>query len=415
MLKQKLRYQYGWVIVLLGALALFFSSPGQTYSVSIFADAYIETMGYSRTLIAGFYSTATLISGFSMPFIGRMVDQKGYRASLLFVGVMLALTTFWMMMLNQPWMIFIGFLFLRMFGQGSLTLIPSVLIPQWFLKKRGRALSLITVGGILGSSLVPPLNQKMIETFGISLSWLFWGLLLLLVFVPLVYVFAVNQPEEIGMAPDGEELYQHQNTTHAIEDESFTVKQATKTYQFWLLLYCMMVPALVTTGITFHMLSLVASKGLPRGDGAMLLGLTAISQLPFNFVAGFLSEKFKIHHFKALNYLILALAVFILIISTSLFGLIIYSVILGVFVGFEGVSTSVMWANFYGRKHLGKIRGISTMAMVIGSALGPLPFGLFYQWQNTYTMILWIILFLPLIASLFSLISPQPKLSQSKF
>lgn len=116
---------YGWVIVAVGALTVFFSSPGQTFSVSIFIDYYIQEFGWSRAQISSFYSVATLISGFSMPFVGKIIDSRGHRASTVLVSALFALTLLFMSTVSAPWMIFVGFLFIRMFGQGSLSLIPS--------------------------------------------------------------------------------------------------------------------------------------------------------------------------------------------------------------------------------------------------------------------------------------------------
>ncbi|WP_205842053.1 hypothetical protein [Natranaerobius trueperi] len=76
-------YYYGWVIVLIGALGLFFSGPGQTYSVLIFINYYVSELGWSRSLVSGFYSTATFISGMTIPFIGKSIDKYGHRKMTL--------------------------------------------------------------------------------------------------------------------------------------------------------------------------------------------------------------------------------------------------------------------------------------------------------------------------------------------
>ncbi|WP_051081156.1 hypothetical protein [Salsuginibacillus kocurii] len=68
---------YGWIIVAVAALSAFFSGPGQTYTISVFIDAYIEHFDWSRTMISSIYSAATLLAGFSLFLIGRLVDKKG--------------------------------------------------------------------------------------------------------------------------------------------------------------------------------------------------------------------------------------------------------------------------------------------------------------------------------------------------
>ncbi|MCF7931828.1 MAG: MFS transporter [Acholeplasmataceae bacterium] len=121
---------YGWMIVFLSALTFFMSSPGQTYSISIFNNIYKDTFSLSSTEISTAYSLATVLSGVLLVFMGRAVDRFGARRMSLFVGVMLALTTFFNSYVTGLWMMFAGFFFLRYFGQGSMTLIPSALVPS---------------------------------------------------------------------------------------------------------------------------------------------------------------------------------------------------------------------------------------------------------------------------------------------
>jgi hypothetical protein len=68
----KQSFVYGWIIVGVSALTLFFSGPGQTYSVSTFIDSYIEEFGWSRSIVSGMYSTGNLAAGLLMGFIGRL-------------------------------------------------------------------------------------------------------------------------------------------------------------------------------------------------------------------------------------------------------------------------------------------------------------------------------------------------------
>lgn len=401
---------YGWIIVAVGALSLFFSGPGQTYSVSIFIDYYIIEFGWSRTAISSFYSIATLISGFSLPFVGRIIDSKGHRVSLIGISIFFSLTCIWMSMIAAPWMILVGFVFLRMFGQGSLTLIPSVLVPQWFIKKRGKALSLIAVGSILSSASLPPLNRFLIETKGLTFAWLFWASALVLIVLPVALLVVKNRPEDIGLLPDGVEYKTSSDESIDINEleQSWTLEEAKSTRVFWLMMFCMTVPSMINTGITFHMISIVSEKGLDPAFGAYVLSITAVSQTPFNFIAGYLLDKVKVHYVKGFNFLLYAVSIIILIFATTRIALVVYAIVWGVFVGFDSVSSSVLWSNYYGRMHLGKIRGLAMTAMVLGSAFGPMPFGAAYDLFGGYKEVLMIILILPLLASIASFMSPPP-------
>ncbi|MDR5658728.1 MFS transporter [Serpentinicella sp. ANB-PHB4] len=404
---------YGWVIVAIAALGVFFSGPGQTYSVSIFINYYVENLGWSRTLVSSYYSFATLTAGLMIPIIGRKIDKLGHRKMMSLVAFLLALACLWMSFVTQPIMLFVGFLCLRLFGQGSMTLIPSTLVPQWFINKRGKALSLMALGGVAGSTLLPIINNYLIGAVGVNFTWRVWTVLLMTVMMPVAYGLVRNKPEDIGIQPDGNEGLKDTedliNTTIEVDyDRSWTVKEAIRTRAFWLMLFCSMVPAMVNTGITFHMISILGIQGFDSNFAALVLSITAMVQLPLTFLAGHIVDRVQVHYVKGLNFIILLIAVILLLYGVSSKILIIYAILHGTFVAFDSVSTGVLWPNYFGRENLGSIRGITMTAMVIGSALGPLPFGYFYDQFGGYREILLIMLIFPILSSLFAFISPKP-------
>jgi len=422
MKKKELPFYYGWVIVAVGALSVFFSAPGQTFSVSIFIDYYIEQFGWSRSQISSFYSIATLVSGLSMPFVGDVIDKRGHRKATIVVAGLFGATLLWMSAIQAPWMILIGFLFIRMFGQGSLTLIPSVLIPQWFEKKRGRALSLISIGGVLGSAVVPPLNNYMIKSFGLSTAWLIWAGLMVSIMLPAGAFLIRNRPEDIGEYIDGIKPSETEETSGLSKKElfkrekmkSWSLKEAKKTRTFWFMMYSAMVPALINTATVFHMVSIIGEKGYETAFAAYLLSTIAVVQIGATFVAGFLLEKFKVNIVKAWNYILYVIVILLLTFAQQAWLLVTFAVLQGVFVAFSSVSTNVLWADYYGRAYLGKIRGISMSAMVIGSALGPLPYGIAFDVFGGYTEVLLASLILPILASIAMFISPAPTIEDKQ-
>jgi MFS family permease len=157
---------YGWAIVALSALSMFFSGPGQTDSISIFIDYYIQDFSYSRSFVSGIYSVGTLAAGITLFFVGRAIDRLGQRLVMGAAGILLALACIWNAFLTGAVMMFIGFFAIRLFGQGSLTLVPNTLVPQWFVQKRGRALSVMAIGGFVGAAALPPLNTWLIHMVG---------------------------------------------------------------------------------------------------------------------------------------------------------------------------------------------------------------------------------------------------------
>ncbi|AQU78902.1 MULTISPECIES: MFS transporter [Planococcus] len=403
-------FYYGWVIVILAGLSHFFSGPGQTYSNAIFIDYYIEEFGWSRSTVSGIYSSATLLAGFLLFIIGRMIDKVGARKMAIAVSLILAAASIFNSFVINWVMLFMGFFAIRLFGQGSMTLVPNALVPQWFIQKRGRALGLAALGGMIGSAAFPLINVWLIEAYGWRTTWQILGASIVLFFTPLAFFFIRNQPEDIGLLPDNGPLVRDEDQQKPLSsDSSWTVKEAKKTRSFWLLLFCVVVPALVNTGMTFHLVSIFSIQSLAPETAATVLSLMAIIGFPVTFLAGYLLDKIRVQWMLAFVFVGEIASIFLLKEADLFSGAILFAVVWGFMLGIERVTLSVVWPNYFGRQYLGSITGISMAFMVIGSALGPLPFGLFYDFFGGYKEVLWAIMIFPLLGIVAALLANPPE------
>ncbi len=399
----RISFFYGWVMVFLGGLGVFFSGPGQTYSVSVFIDSYIAEFGWSRSFVSGLYSGGTVAAGFLLFFIGRLIDRLGHRKLIPLVAGILALSCIWMSLVFHPLMLFLGFFLVRLFGQGSMTLVSNTLIPQWFERKRGRALSFTVLGGVISSALLPPLNSWIIHNYGWRLGWQVWAVLLLLIMVPLAALLVRNRPEDIGQLTDGDPRSKKDNpVTRENETKSLTLIEARKTRTFWLLLFCVFVPAMVNTGLTFHHVSILGQRGIDPLLAASILGLQALFALPFNFIAGYLLDRWPPRYILMGTFIGQVLSMLWIALIVGPVTVVFYGVLRGMVQGFERMSINVIWPAYYGRKHLGSIQGSAMTFMVIGSAFGPLPFGIWYDQLASYRGVIVLMMAFSVLAAIAS-------------
>ena len=401
-------FHYGWVIVAIAALSQFFSGPGQTYSNSIFIDYYIEDFGWSRSTVSGIYSAATLTAGFLLFFVGRLIDRNGSRKMAVIVSVLLAVACLFNSFVTSMVMLFIGFFFIRLLGQGSMALISNSLIPQWFVKKRGRALSIAAIGGLVSSAAFPLLNVWLIDAFGWRISWLVLGAIILVLFTPLALFLIQNSPEDMGLLPDNGDAKKIANEPPQKEEVSWSVKEASKTRSFWLLLLCAAIPGIVNTGLTFHLVSIFSEKSLSLETAASILSLTALIGLPVTFVTGMLLEKVKVQYMLMLVFAGEIVSLFLLQKADFLAAAIVFGVVWGVSMGMERIVMAVVWPNYFGRKHIGSISGISMAMIVTGSALGPLPLGIAFDLFGGYEQILWALMLFPVFGMVAALMANPP-------
>lgn len=403
---------YGWIIIILSATAFFLSAPGQTYSIGIFKNIYVNELGYSNTSISLAYSVATMISGFLLVFMGRAIDKFGVRKMLIIVTIMLGFTTFFNSYVSNIYMIFFGFLFLRYFGQGSMTLIPNTLVPQWFDKRRALAVSLASLGGLLAMLLVPSLNLWMISNIGWQSAWRVWGLILIVGFVPIVIVFTSNKPEDLGMTIENDVPSTKENVESALiemDNTSFSLKEAVKVKEFWIVGMISMIPSMFSTALAFHFYSLMSLSNIGETDAAKILGLMAIPAFLMPFISKIIVDRYKAKKilFTTISFTIISMF-YLLFGVNNMVSAIIFVLFYGLGIGVQALTTSVIWPNFFGRKHLGSIRGAATVFMVVGSALGPLPFGFEYDRTESFDVSIIGMIIFTFVALFLSLLISRP-------
>ncbi len=402
---------YGWMMVVIGGMGMFFSGPGQTYSNSVFVESYISNLGMERTTVSTLYSAATLTSGCLLFFVGKLVDRIGRRIMLTLAALLLGIACLFNSFVMGPIMLFIGFFMLRYFGQGSMTLIPNTLVSQWFFKYRGRALSFASLGGLLGAASFPPLINWLLDMYGFENTWRILGAILIIIFAPISYYFVRNRPEDVGLLPDGAVQHsgEHGEESKVLKEDSWTLSEAMRTKAFWFVMICAAIPAMIYTGITFQIFSILGEQGIDRMRTAFVLSLVPLISFGFSLISGFIVERVKVNRMLAATFLLNMAAPIILLFAETYAIVILFAVAWGVAQGFMNIPMNVIWPTYYGRQHLGSIQSITTMAGVIGSALGPIPFGLAYDQFGSYSSILIVSAAIWAVGALLALMAKQPR------
>ena len=197
------RYFYGWTIVGVGMIVAFSSGPGQSFVFSIFIDSIIEDTDLSRTTISAIYAVGTGISAMMVAIVSRLSDRYGPRLMLILVAIAFSAACFGMALATGLVLLFVSFSALRALGQGSLTINATLLVNQWFVQRRGRAIAIMGLGFPLSNAVLPPLSRYLIDNFGWREAYVVLGVLVLVLITVPVALFARNTPEDVGLHPDG--------------------------------------------------------------------------------------------------------------------------------------------------------------------------------------------------------------------
>ena len=144
------------------------------------------------------------------------------------------------------------------------------------------------------------------------------------------------------------------------------------------------------------------------GSIALISGATSFVRLPLVLVAGQLADRIQLKYLLAVSQAVLFVMLIALYLANSVPLVIVYGVLMGTQMALQGLIMGVIWPDYYGRKHLSTIRGITMMAGVIGSALGPLPFGFAYDVFGGYTEVVIVSMLFPIVGTALALLAKKP-------
>jgi sugar phosphate permease len=410
----KVPFFYGWVIMAVGTLGLIMTSPGQTYTESIFIEYLIEDLNLSRSLISSLYSFGTLVGGFSLPLWGKQIDRKGPRLMITLVSILFGFSLIYMGFVQTSWMIGIGFILIRMLGQGSLGLISQTAINQWWSRKRGMIMGISgLLMSLIGMGTFPNLVHGLIASVDWRNTYIILGSSLLLLMAPLGYIFIRNKPEDYGLNPDGEKSQDLEKDHLVNHDEmsqaNWTLKEAFRTYAFWILAASLSLFTLLITGITFHLVSIFQSHGLDAATAARIFLPLSITGALVNLLVGYLSDHLELRFLLAFGLLLLGISLILVLTLQGTGSALAFGIVLGSANGFIRTISTVSWPKFFGREHLGSIFGFTSALSIIGAALGPLPFGYVFDWVGSYNPVLIVFSAICLLLAMLSLRVKKPQ------
>ncbi len=416
-----LPFYYGWVIVGMAGLTMFVRAPAQALGLSLFVDPIADDLELSRTVVSAMFTGGALTAAVAMIFVGRLVDRYGSRVMLTASAFFFGLAAIGMSRVEDAASLYAGMAGIRTAGQGALLLIATTMVSVWFIRLRGRATALTIVGGAVSWAAFPPLAHVLISQLDWRQAWIvvgliIWGLLLL----PSA-LFVRRSPESVGLLPDGDQRM-HQSLdagrrSKPVSETDWSLREAIGTGAFWLILLAMLAPGCVTTALMFHHVSIMASHGIDTGIAAAVLSSLVIVSFGGIFASGFLADLLPNRFLLVAAQVGLILSMLLTLGISQPWHAFIYGSTLGLTVGFITPLGSVIWANYFGRRYLGSVRGASQVGTSIFAAIGPLLFSVIFDLTHDYNTAVLILLAAPVASAIAALLAlpPQKRADQVRY
>jgi len=396
----------GWRIVALATITLGLTGPGQTIGVSVFIDHFAADLDLEKSWVTAGYLVGTLCGSLALPTIGRWVDRFGIRRAMFTIalGFSIALTA--MSGVQGIVSLTAGFIFIRMLGQGALSLVSTVSISLWFEQRRGTAISIaVTISAAL-MALVPFALDFVIGEIGWRGAWLVAAGVVATITLPIAWFGMIDRPSDVGQFVDG--IAPADGDDDAGEVWGLDRSTAIRRYEFWVLAGAAAAMSSLGTALNFHQISLLGESGFSTGEAAALFLPQMIGSTIGSPAMGVALDRFGATFAPAIQMVLLTATLVVAGIAASTAAVIGYAVLLGLTAGASRSLTGVLAPRWFGTRHLGSIQGSLTFVGVMASASGPFLFSVTELGTGGYrsTAIVWALL-PALFAAAFALRPPR--------
>jgi MFS family permease len=404
---------YGWRIVGYASLAVAATGPGQTAGVSVFVDPLVRDLGISRSAVSTAYLIGTLAGALALPWIGRALDRYGVRRTMAVIGAVFGGVLMSLAAVSSIVGLTAGFVGIRMAGQGALALTASTAAALWFDRRRGTATGIVSGLGAVGISMTPLVAEVLIAQHGWRLAWLFIGLAIWVIVLPIALLGMRNRPSDLGQWPDGR-IPRDPAAARAPADWGVDRRTAMRHPFFWVVAGGVSACALLATAVAFHQFSLLGEQGLTRAQAAANFIPQTVAALVATLLAGWLADRIRHRWLIVVAMLSLGGGLVWGTFVTPGISAVVFGVLLGAAGGGMRAVEVASFPHYFGTRHVGSIRGMVAALAVGASAFGPLLYAAARDLTGSYSMVLLATAPVPLVVAVFALIVHPPSRPQNR-
>jgi MFS family permease len=383
---------YGWYIVAASVGMNFYLTMAFGLGFNVFFLPILREFGWTRALTSGAFSLRAVESGLLAPIIGFLVDRWGPRVVILW-GVILGGAGMIMLgFINSLFTFYAAFLLasLGMTGAGhGVSWVAAV--AHWFHRMRGRALGIAMLGPVIGGPfvVVVALLEGLIgwRTATISLGVGMW-----IVGIPLALI-ARPRPEPYGYLPDGDppkaapaQQTEEQGSAQDFEFTGFTVAQAVKTREFWVLSSLFAAMFMGISGLMVHLIPMMEDQNYSSAQAASLLGLMFFLSGIGRIASGSLADMidYRIVLGGLIGFQIVGLLILSAVGPGQFWLAAIFALVFGI--GFGGTIPlrPFLIMEMFGARAFGALQGLVQVGAIGAGVVGPVFYGWIFDTKGSY-------------------------------
>ena len=410
------RIYFGWYIVAAGAVVNSVSVTLQGYANGVFFVPMSDELGWSRTEFALAVTAGAFVTAGAGAAFGGVIDRRGGRALTLIGAVLAAGALLAMAELTELWQWYLlraGVLSLGVAFAG--TLVVHVVLSKWFEVRRGRAIGIAALGLSAAGVLTPNLLTPYVDAEGWRDGWRLLAVATLVLLIPAALLFR-RQPEDAGLLPDGRRPdappARDRRGALLVEARSLTRSEAVRTSSLWLLIVAFGLAGLSFLALGTLTIPILTDSGFDRTTAAAMLSLFALPGLLTRVGWGLAAERIHARYLATLAFACLAAGVAVIVPGTNALSTPLVAAGFLLFgTGIAGLipMQELVWASFFGRRHIGAVRGVGMPLQVAISAPGPVIVSAYFDRVGDYDGVLLVLGALALVSIAIVLVVPDPQ------
>jgi sugar phosphate permease len=394
---------YGWYILVLGSLILAVGSGILYHGFTVFFLPLKRDLALSSAAVSLLYGAARLEGGVEGPLVGYLIDRFGPRVVIIGGAAMAGVGLILLSTVDGFLSFFFVYIFIVSLGYNAGFFHPIyAMVNSWFIRHRGFGFATVGAASSIGGMILAPFLSYLILNFGWRLGAVIGGILMLAIAIPAAIPIH-RRPEAIGLYPDGRRPetptdQEEKFPTNRLDQPDFSVREALRTWNYWLLFSAITLRILVTVPLIIHFIPILAWKGMSEAAGAYLVSLYAFCSIVTTLTTGWLGDRWNKSIICSFGVLPTILAMILLILSRSADALFLFPVGLAITAG----TIPLNWAligDFFGRRSYGTLRGIMGVGYGMGTFLSPIYAGWIFDRTGSYEYVLLTFIIAHLFAS----------------
>lgn len=399
-------FKRGWAVLLaatLGSACGLSSLP--YYSLGLFIAPLQAEFGWSRGQVASAFLYSTIVLAIVAPIMGSVIDRVGSRLVALvsiplFAAVFVVLSRF-----NGALALFYAlYAVSALVGAGTSPINYTRAVNQVFDKARGLALGISQAGIAVAAIALPLFLVVVIKDHGWRAGYFALAMLMLVPWLFVLFGLGKRRAHDNAPAPAAP-AWRAANAGVEAGGHSGLFRSGV----FWTVGLSFAAAALAVSGLVVHMVPLMRDLGMDPVKAASTAAIIGVGVLVGRLLTGYLIDRFFAPYVAATLFALTAAGCLVLLYGGP--GVAVFAAaLIGLSLGAEADLIAYLTARYFGMAHYAKVYGYIYSMFALGAAAGPALAGAAYDLNRNYTMAIWGVIALLLLAS-FS-ISRLPKFDQ---